>query len=180
MNKPEIVRLLEELGHRLEQRGIHGEMLVVGGTAMALAFNARRQTKDIDAVFEPKALIYTVAAAMARERSLPEDWLNDAVKGFIAASPAKGRAVLDVPGLTVRVPETEYLLAMKAFAARPEDLQDVRLLLAELGNVSLEGVLTMLERYYPRDRIPAKTLFFLEELMTPPDGGGGAPPDEGR
>lgn len=36
-------------------------MYVVGGAAIALAFDERRATRDIDAVFEPKASIYDEA-----------------------------------------------------------------------------------------------------------------------
>jgi hypothetical protein len=79
MQRNEIVELLTELGGRLAARGIEGEMYVVGGAAVALAFDARRSTRDIDAVFEPKTEIYTAAAEMAEERGLPEGWLNDAV-----------------------------------------------------------------------------------------------------
>lgn len=35
-------------------------MFLVGGAAMALAYNARRATRDVDGVFEPKTAIYSV------------------------------------------------------------------------------------------------------------------------
>lgn len=45
--------------------GVRGEMLIVGGAAMALAYNTRRATRDIDAVFEPKATIHQAAQTVA-------------------------------------------------------------------------------------------------------------------
>lgn len=159
--------LLTELGQRLEAEGLRGEMLVVGGTAMAMAFNSRRQTKDIDAIFEPKARIYEIASRIADERGLHAGWLNDAAKGFFPQHDSGQRVILNLPGLVVRVPSPEYLLAMKAFAARPEDLNDLRLLAKTLQLRSAEDALTIVEKYYPRNRIPAKTQFFLEEALGP-------------
>ncbi len=71
MRRGEIHDLLTELGRRLAARGIAGEMYVVGGAAIALAFDERRSTRDIDAVFEPKAAIYEVAGALARREAFP-------------------------------------------------------------------------------------------------------------
>jgi Nucleotidyltransferase of unknown function (DUF6036) len=45
--------LLAELSSRLEERGVKGEMFLVGGAAMALAYSRRRATADIDAVLSP-------------------------------------------------------------------------------------------------------------------------------
>lgn len=56
-------------------------MYIVGGAAIALAYDKRRSTRDRDAVFEPKAVIYEAAAAVAERLGLPPGWLNDAVKG---------------------------------------------------------------------------------------------------
>jgi predicted nucleotidyltransferase len=161
----EIRALLAELGERLAREGLKGEMLVLGGTAMALVFNTLRRTKDIDAVFEPKARIYELAQQIADEKGLPPGWLNDAAKGFLSTAPPGERVVLDLPGLVVRVPSPAYLLAMKALAARPEDLEDIRLLVRVLRLHSVDDALNVIEKYYPRHHIPAKTQFFLEEIL---------------
>ncbi len=95
MNEEQIRTLLTELGQRLAAAGLHGEMLIVGGTAMA--FNSRRQTKDIDAIFEPKARIYEIAAEMADERGLPVGWLSDAAKGFFPQHDSGQRTILNLP-----------------------------------------------------------------------------------
>lgn len=163
MDRGEIVALLTELGERLAAAGLRGE--VVGGAAMALCFDALRQTKDVDAIFEPKERIYEFAEHLAEERGLPPGWLNDAVKGFFPPGQAGERVVLELPGLVVWAPSAEYLLAMKVFAARPEDLEDARFLARHLSLGSAEQVLAVVEKYYPRTRIPVKTQFFLEEAL---------------
>lgn len=45
----DVRRLLHELGRRLSGRGIAAEIYVFGGSAMAMAYNARRTTRDIEA-----------------------------------------------------------------------------------------------------------------------------------
>lgn len=75
---------MSAVGRVLHARGIEGELYIVGGAAIALALDARRSTRDVDAVFEPKAAIYEAASEVAVELDLPPGWLNDAVK---ASSP---------------------------------------------------------------------------------------------
>lgn len=99
MDRTEIVGALEALGEELHRRGVTGEMYIVGGAAIALAYDERRSTRDLDAVFEPKAVIYEAAAEVAERLGLPPGWLNDAVKGFLAGDDPEAAPVLDVPGL---------------------------------------------------------------------------------
>ena len=56
---------------------------------------------------------------------------------------------------------------MKAIAARfdSNDALDLRMLIRHLGLRRAEEVLEVIERYYPRNQIPAQTQFFLEELF---------------
>lgn len=81
LSRDDIVRLLNELADELEAQGIHGDLFLVGGAAMALAYSARRATRDLDAVFEPKHVIYELAHRVGDRHGLPDDWLNDGVKG---------------------------------------------------------------------------------------------------
>ena len=162
--------LLHELGARLVVRGIEGRMFLVGGAAMALAFSRRRITRDLGAVFEPKIEIYDEAHAMASDHGLPDDWLNDAVKGLLPnkVMPVEGTASFSAPGLHVGVASAEYLFAMKAMAARQEtDGDDLRLLAAELGITTPQQGLDLVERFYAPTRLSAKTQLLLEGLLTP-------------
>lgn len=165
MHREEILRALEELAARLHERGIQGEMYVVGGAAVALAYDARRATRDVDAVFEPKMLIYEVASEVGSDLGLPPGWLNDAVKGFLASDDPEAAPVLEVPGLRCLVASPRLLLALKVLAHRiGEDDDDVRLLAGVLGLGSAPEVLAIAEEVYG-DRLDAAARFFVEELF---------------
>ena len=89
---------------------------------MVLAFNARLSTRDVDAVFQPTALMRDLSAKVAAEIGLPENWLNDGVKGFQSANPAlTSEALPQFSHLRLLRPTADYLLAMKCLAARAED-----------------------------------------------------------
>jgi hypothetical protein len=113
---------------------VRGQIFIVGGAAMALAYSTRRVTKDIDAVFEPKSAIYDAAATVADELGLPEDWLNDAAKRYMPGNDEHPRAVADIHGIEVTTASARYLLAMKLMAMRfGEDDDDIAILLRECG-----------------------------------------------
>lgn len=136
---------------------------------MALLYNRSRLTRDIDAIFEPKMLIYEHAQQMADEYpGLPKDWLNDGVKGFmpdlVLETPAV--EVFSGPGISVGVASPEYMFAMKASAARSEvDRQDLRYLLARLDIGSVAAAFDLVERYYSRSRLTPKSQFVIEEIV---------------
>lgn len=165
MDREEIIDALTALAAELNRRGISAEMYVVGGTAIALAFDERRSTRDIDAVFEPKNRVYEAAAAVAEERDLPAGWLNDAVKGFLSGSDPAASPVLDLPGLRCLAASPQTLLALKVLAHRvSEDEADLRLLAAELGLESAEAVLAVAERTFG-DRLDPAARFFVEQIF---------------
>lgn len=166
LTEKEILSLFDELNQRLEAAGIRGEIGIVGGAAMCLAYKARGSTKDVDAVFEPAGKIREIAAAIAKDRGISEDWLNDAVKGFM--TPGFERSVIiDQSHLQIWTPEPRYLLAMKCVSARfdTHDGDDIRFLIRLLGLKTPEEVFSIIERYYPRKRVPPKTTYFIEEIF---------------
>jgi hypothetical protein len=165
LTRDEIIKVLAELGKRLARQGIQGEMYLVGGAAMALAYDAVRVTRDVDAVFIPKNEVYRASRAMAEDFGLPETWLNDAVKGFLAGEDIERIPVLEVPGLRVMAASPRYMLAMKCLAARLEDESDIRHLVGFLGIETLEEVLALVESVYPERPIPARARFLLEEMF---------------
>lgn len=168
----QIRALLVELGRRLDLHGIEARLFLVGGAAMALAYSRDRVTRDLDAVFEPKREIYDAAARMADDLGLPENWLNDAVKGLLPeqVAPIEGTGSFSTAGLKVAVASAEYLFAMKAQAARQEtDGDDLRQLARIIGITSTAQALDLVERFYGPGRLQPKTQFLLEDLLGGPD-----------
>ena len=136
LNIDRVSVLLAELGERLAGRGIEGEIYVVGGAAMMLAYDRTRLTRDIDAVGVPQEEIDSEVRAMAKDhKDLGPDWLNARVLPMLPRGVDSGRLqVLGGPGLTVNVASPKWLLAMKARAARGHrDLDDVWVLCQVLG-----------------------------------------------
>lgn len=168
LTRPLLLRLLRKLSRELEKQEVRGEILVLGGCAFVLAFKSRPATKDLDAIFEPKATILSIADRLAKEEGLPEGWLNDGVKGFLSGT-GETEPFLDLPGLRVFVPSAEYLFAMKALSMRlseeSRDLEDLKFLIPRLEIRTLKEAMQLVEKYYPEERIPTKTSYALEELL---------------
>jgi len=165
MDRSEIIAALTALAGELERRGVVAEMYVVGGAAIALAFDERRATRDIDAVFEPKNVVYEAATVVGEDLDLPGGWLNDAVKGFLEGDDPAAVPILDLPGLRCLAASPETLLALKVLAHRVgEDEEDLRLLAGELGLETAGEVLAIAERAYG-DRLDAAARFFVEQVF---------------
>ncbi|MCO6431015.1 MAG: hypothetical protein J5J00_09155 [Deltaproteobacteria bacterium] len=167
LTSKQIKDLFEKLNSRLAQDGEFGEIGIVGGAVMCLVYNARQATKDVDAVFEPANKIRKIAAQIAEEDNLPEDWLNDGAKGFIQAG-FNRQEVLELSNLRVWAPEPSYMLAMKCISARwdSKDREDVEFLIDLLRIKKVDRVFEIIEGFYPKQIIAAKTKFFLEELLS--------------
>lgn len=165
MEKEEILKLLHLINDELQKRNIKGEICLYGGAVMCLAFDARPNTKDVDAVFKPTKEMREAVALIARDNGLREDWLNDGVKGFLVAHTQQ--IFLDLPFLKVFIPEPDYLLAMKTFSARVDatDKQDVQFLIKKLHLSTKEEVFSILEKYYPLQQVRPATKFFIEEIF---------------
>ena len=177
LTKESIVLALQELSDRLGKTGQHGKILLLGGAAMILIHQNREGTKDIDAIIDPKSLIYEISEQMAQEHGLPEGWLNDAAKGFV---PEQDKADYTTDGvsqfqnLTVFVSSSEMLFAMKALATRVEpqvdeaqsrDLEDLKTLAQFLGVHDSEDAGRIISAFYPLSRIPARFWYVLDEIL---------------
>lgn len=168
MTADEIRSYLGELARELARENIQGEICLYGGAVLCLAFQARPSTKDVDEVFEPSRRVRDAAGVVARRHDLPDDWLNDAVKGYVV--PHRKVVLYELPGLRVFVPDAEYLLAMKCLAARVDasDRDDVIFLIRHLGLKRVEQVLAIIQQYYPQERVKPATRFFVEEVLSQP------------
>jgi len=160
--------LLENLNEELVRDGVRGELFLAGGAVMCLVFRAREATKDIDALLVPASELRRAAKRIAEREGLPEDWLNDAVKGFFSQA---GRFEIyeELTNLRIFAPHPEYLLAMKCLAMRLgeeyHDSEDVAALLRILNLHSMKEAEDILGRYYALDRYPVRAMYVLQEFL---------------
>ena len=168
LSQADILRLFGLLNEDLRRSDTAGELFLVGGAVMCLAYAARPSTEDVDAVFRPLAKVREAAARVATLAGLSSDWLNDGVKGFLS-SQGTFATFLELDHLRVMVAQPDYLLAMKCLAMRIgaefHDEDDVRYLLRHLGVRTYDKAIAIIEKYYPLDRFPQKTLYALAELL---------------
>lgn len=168
LTRPEMLRLFELLDEELAAEQVHGELYLVGGAVMCLALDARHATRDVDGYFLPTGSIRQAARRVAARAGVADEWLNDAVKGFLSPR-GDFDSFLDLGHLQVFVARPTYLLAMKCAAMRLgaefQDLDDVRYLLRYLNLTHVNEALEVVTRYFDAETLPVKTRLALEELL---------------
>jgi hypothetical protein len=171
LTQADLRRLFDLLSQELGRSGTEGELFLVGGAVMCLAYAARPSTQDVDAVFRPPTQVREAAARVAVLARVKADWLNDAVKGFMS-SRGDFAPFLELDHLRIMVAQPEYLLAMKCLALRIgaefHDEDDVRYLLRLLEIHTYEKAVAVITKYYAMERFPQKTLYALTELLPKP------------
>jgi hypothetical protein len=134
-SKQQIIELLERLGALAKEQNEEIELLLMGGAVMVLVYEQRLSTRDVDAVFlspPETAPIRELIEQIATEHNLPEDWLNDAAKGYLVGL-GQNSVIFSTAGITVKMPPIAQMLAMKLCAWRDDvDIEDARRLLLEL------------------------------------------------
>lgn len=165
MTPDEIKQYLGELNEELRLMEVKGELCLYGGAVMALVYDARPNTDDVDAIFKPVRHIRRAAGRIAERHNLPKDWLNYGVKMFLV--PHEQRVLFDMSNLKVYIPPGEYLLAMKALSARANlrDRSDIKTLIVKLGVKSDEQVIEIVKHYYPNKEVKPATQMLLKEIF---------------
>jgi len=135
---------------------------------MLLVLRNREATRDIDAYFDHDTdAIRDAVAEVARERGLPVDWLNDAVKRFMRSKPRRTELWASYPGLNLYVPDPEYIFAMKSEAARvrTSDIDDLKALIKKLEVKDVAAALAIVERYVPSGLRSMRSQLTLEAIF---------------
>ena len=158
-SRARLTQALRRLGELAQEQKVTLEVSLYGGAVFTLVYGSREATKDVDAVVRPSEIAQGLALKVARELGLPDDWLNDQVKQFLAETEAKRRLnETDFgAGLRVSVPTAAYLLAMKLRACRsplpgyPGDYGDIRFLVRKMGLTSVKAAAAHHDRFFPHD-----------------------------
>lgn len=111
-------------------------------------------------------MVRDAAHAVAQRHELTDDWLNDAVKGYLPGEDPDAERFFESPSLRVDVASPQYLLAMKILAARVEtDAADIRFLYRQCGFTTVDEGLDLVERAYPGRKLPVASQYLLEEIV---------------
>ena len=147
MDRDAFLEALAEVADRLHRRGAVARIYIVGGAAMALAYDAERASHDIDSVvLDGYGPLVDVVREVARERGWPTTWLNDQAASYVPSAPdPTARVVFDHPALRALAASPEHLLAMKAMASRRTDFEDLVRLIEMLGAESAPEVFAIVE-----------------------------------
>lgn len=176
LDRTAIEEAFRRLGDRLARRGVIADIYVIGGAAMALAYDARRATRDIDAVFKPHGIVLQEARGVADELGLPGWWLNEQASAYVApGGDPSAPHVFDHPGLRVAAASPEHLLAMKVLAGRRRDSDDIQFLIQRLSLTSLDQVLAICAEVFPDEPVPDRARLILEDALEE-----GRLPDQGK
>ncbi len=165
MNRNDIMKYLSMMNDELQKAGHRGEIVLAGGAVMLLVIKSRAMTKDVDAYFGVQSdQIRKAARAVARKEGLPDDWLNDGVKGFFYGTPPQLQ-LASFSHLNVYTVTPEYMIAMKAVAGRSGDIDDLKSLVRHVGIKSAEAALEIIEEYVPARLLTSQIQYTVEAIF---------------
>ena len=167
LDKNRILDLLNQLNSKLQYKNLNSELYLVGGAVMCLALDARTSTRDLDGIFEPKQEVYECVKLIAKDNDLEDDWLNDAVKGFLSEK-SEFQVFLKLSNLVVKVTTPEYLFAMKVQSSRTDrssEIDDIKFLIKLLRVRTIKDAESIVTKFYRIELIPNKSWYLLEELI---------------
>jgi predicted nucleotidyltransferase len=130
----QIRALLQRVGALATARGTDLDIVVLGGAAVALLFESRRTTRDIDVVeAHPQELLTDLAIQIAKAEGLAPNWLSDGARRFVTKV-SRGPLLVEAPGIRAHAVSLEQLLASKLDAMRDDtDRSDAVVTAVALG-----------------------------------------------
>ena len=176
LSRARITQALRRLGELAHKQKVTLEVSLYGGAVFTLVYGSRDATKDVDDVVRQSEIAKALAVKVAGELGLPDDWLNDHVKQFLAEKEAKR----ELPqsdfgeGLRVSVPTAAYLLAMKLRACRPPlpgyagDYGDIRFLVEKMQISSVDAAEAMHDKFFPHDALSGIAKEVVRAAIKPP------------
>jgi hypothetical protein len=157
------------LNARLADLGIEAELCLVGGAVMIIAFDAAPETRHIRALFKPTRAVRDAADAVARDKKLTRDWLNEAVRRLLGTEGRGLGRFLERSNLRVYEAQGNYVLAMKAASLKLELARDadadLSYLLRSLGVSRVPEALERIGRYFGERQLPTSLPDRLATLL---------------
>lgn len=157
MNREDMLACFTEMAEILSRRRVSARVYIVGGAAMALAYDRDRHT-PLDEPAGGCAELTEAVREVARRRGLPDSWLNERASSCIPrGGDARERVVFDHSSLRVAAASPERMLAMKVMSARRADAEDVKTLLGILGFTTARRVMEAVQVVFPDEPIPERS-----------------------
>ena len=171
LSAADIETAFQALSAELAARNERAKILVTGGAAMVLLFDARESTTAVDAYFvQPEAhVLHDAIAAVAQKLGLPANWLNEDAKEYLVGI-TFGEVLHLSESLEVLAASRVQLLAMKLSAWRDAvDRADAKLLLGDMDGRA-EEIWAQVKRFIP-EREMTKASFAFRDLWEDLYGG---------
>jgi len=166
---PEKIKvILDEFVDRLNELQIEGNIFIIGGAAMSLAYlHDRRETVDIDALFPSDPRIDEIITEITVREDISEKWINNDAKLFIPFDHyGQWTLLYKRGGISVSVAKPEMLLAMKLSADRgSRDRPDIEALLTLCKVNSLDDAVEIFERFRHQEVLKPKTEQFIRDWL---------------
>ena len=159
---------LERVAEILSERGVTARIDVFGGASLALVHApTRTATADVDGSYVPVQEIELAADDVASELGLLPGWLNNRMKLALPPTEIETEALIERPGVSIRVGSARTILAMKLRASRPgRDLEDIAVLLRVCNITSLREATTVLDEFYlGEEEIPERGRLLLDRAF---------------
>lgn len=172
--RTDIIACLEKIGTRMAAQNKMAEIVLYGGSAIALLFDYRPSTHDVDFTLRvgDRYPLYDIAMDVGLEQGLPPNWFNDAVSIFTSDNPETrilGEFPKSNPGIRVFTATPQYLLAMKLQSMRSSlessDALDVWNLLDACGAKTPEDALALARKFYPDKLVERRAELLLMDFF---------------
>lgn len=136
-----VLELISRLVSALDKRGTEASIYIVGGAAIALDYDSRRLTVDVDAFFEPRDVVLEESRKLSDEFGISADWLNDKAKMAKVNADDEGiPQAMSSTGVKVTTASPHHLIAMKLAAERDRDVNDIATILEKTGLDPTEAI----------------------------------------
>ena len=175
LHKEELLSGLRRIDELAREEGVLVEMTLYGGAALAIAYDLRDTTRDVDvAIHTQTGKARELIRRVADENEWDENWINDGVKGFLSANEEVARMEAfdnGEAGLSIFVASPRYLFAMKCLAMRvgeaghDGDREDIENLAGLAGVRTTQEALDLISSFYPDNQVSEKVQFGVEEIM---------------
>jgi len=180
MERQDIEACLRDLGDEMEHKRVKGpiQVMITGGAYMLLMVQNRQFTEDIDFFplnFQPPTqpsketrACQSAARAVAKRHGLSRDWINDVsatMLGELGPDPVF-QLWATFKKLQVYLPPLNYILALKLFAGRQKDMDDIQALCQQLDITTRAQAQAILDAYvYPRWQQEYRVALTLKQVF---------------